>query len=701
MERQYDAQVMSSRLSEETGRLLGGRYRLVAPVGVGTSSRVFLAVDTQLRRRVAVKLLHEALAEDEAFLRRFRAEARAAGALSHPNIVAVFDWGEDREDGAVVPYLVTEYLGGGSLRDVLDRSENLTPSQALMVGLDSARALAHAHQRGLVHRDVKPANLLFDEEGRLRLADFGLARALAEASWTEPSGIAVGTARYASPEQALGRRLDGRSDVYSLALVLVESVTGSVPFTADSTAGTLSLRTQGDLELGPEMGGLRSILERAGRLDAAERPQAAELEIGLMACAEDFERPEPLPLVPTLGDGEQTSELHLVRGLSGISLLDADAGEPKVIPAPAPEVLDDGPDEDELLAASRPSSFGPVEPLVGASSSPEFRPASLAPPAALPSPKVAANEPDTSSTRTPRRRRVVAVVVVLALIAAAAAGWWFLVRVPVHEVADFSGQPVTEATVAAQELGFVVDDDTVDRSDGTTPGDVLAQSPGPGATLAEGETLRLTVSLGPTLQVVPAVAALPESEARTQLESAGFVVGAVTRAADEEVAVDAVISATPGPDQEPVDDEGRLPKESSIDLVVSDGPAPRVVPTELQGTPADDAAAALTAIQLDPVRAESFSDSVPAGYVISVSEAAGTELARNTPVRLEVSKGPAPVAIPDILYNTGSLGAQTLEEQGFAVAGIEGAPSGMVLATDPPAGELHQRGTAVRIFTRS
>ncbi len=346
--------VMSPRLSEETGRVLGGRYRLVAPVGVGTSSRVFLAVDTQLRRRVAVKLLHEALAEDEAFLRRFRAEARAASALSHPNILAVFDWGEDRADGIVVPYLVTEYLGGGSLRNVLDRGDPLTPSQTLVVGLDAARALAHAHQRGLVHRDVKPANLLFDEDGRLRLADFGLARALAEASWTEPTGIAVGTARYASPEQALGRRLDGRSDVYSLALVLVECVTGAVPFSGDTTAATLALRTQGDLELGPELGGLRSVLERAGRLDPDERPEAAEFEIGLMAAAEELERPEPLPIVPTLGDGEQTSELHLIAGLGGISLLDPETGIEEWAPTPDPRVVDTPP----------PRVVDPADPVV-------------------------------------------------------------------------------------------------------------------------------------------------------------------------------------------------------------------------------------------------------------------------------------------------------------------------------------------------
>jgi len=127
--------VSSHRAIAEIGRELGGRYRLVAPIGVGTSSRVFLAVDTQLRRRVAVKLLHAALAADDTFLRRFRAEARAAGALNHPNIVAVYDWGEDETDEGMQPYLVTEYLGGGSLRRILDRGRPLSPSQALMVGL--------------------------------------------------------------------------------------------------------------------------------------------------------------------------------------------------------------------------------------------------------------------------------------------------------------------------------------------------------------------------------------------------------------------------------------------------------------------------------------------------------------------------------------------------------------------------------------
>ena len=204
----YPRPVVMSRMTDQIGRVLSGRYRLIAPVGTGASAQVFLADDVRLRRRVAVKVLHAALADDDAFLRRFRAEAQAAAALNHPNIVAVYDWGDD--DGA--PYIVTEYLGGGSLRAVLDQGVRLSQSQVLLVGLEATRALDYAHRRGFVHRDVKPANLLFGDDGRLRVADFGLARALAEAAWTEPQGAVLGTARYASPEQAQGQagRRQGR-----------------------------------------------------------------------------------------------------------------------------------------------------------------------------------------------------------------------------------------------------------------------------------------------------------------------------------------------------------------------------------------------------------------------------------------------------------------------------------------------------------
>ena len=288
----------------DVGRVLGGRYRVVAPIGTGASARVYLADDVTLRRRVAVKVLHEALADDAAFLRRFRAEAQAAASLNNPHVLGVYDWGHDD-----VPFLVTEFLGGGSLRSMLDAGHRLTPSQALLVGLEAARGLEYAHGEGLVHRDIKPANLLFDDNGRLRIADFGLARALAEAGWTEPDGSMVGTARYAAPEQARGERVGPAADVYALALVINEAVSGEVPFAADTTIATLMARAETPLEPHPELGPIQGIVRQAGALSPDDRPTARQLVREFMAGAEDLPRPGPLPLVgPDVdaGGGELT-----------------------------------------------------------------------------------------------------------------------------------------------------------------------------------------------------------------------------------------------------------------------------------------------------------------------------------------------------------------------------------------------------------
>ena len=273
-----------SGVADLTGRVLAGRYRLLAPIGAGASGRVYVADDVRLKRRVGVKVLHLALAEDAGFLRRFRAEAQVAASLNHPNVMAVYDWGEDD-----VPFMVLELLTGGSLRGLLDADARLSPSQATHVGRQVTSALEYAHVRGVVHRDIKPANLLFDEHGIVRVADFGLARALAEASWTEPAGAVVGTARYAAPEQATGAPLDGRADLYSLAVVLIEAVTGTVPAVADTAIGTLAARTHTPLVAPLALGRLGPVVERAGRPDPADRyPDAATMRAALAdagACA--------------------------------------------------------------------------------------------------------------------------------------------------------------------------------------------------------------------------------------------------------------------------------------------------------------------------------------------------------------------------------------------------------------------------------
>ncbi len=290
-------------IAEQVGRVVGGRYRLLAPVGAGASSQVFAATDTRLSRRVAVKVLHPMLATDRVFLRRFSAEARLAASLDHPHVMRVFDWGEEAEG----PYLVLEYLGGGSLRALLDQGGLLSHSQAASVGAETAAGLAYAHRRGVVHRDVKPSNLLFDEEGHLRIADFGVARALAESAATEPMGAIFGTARYASPEQAEGRALDDRTDVYSLALVLYEALTGRVPFTSDTIAATLMARVGATLPIVSELGPLAPIIAQAAISEPLARLDAAAMCSDLEMLARDLPPPTPLKLATTKLDSRLAS----------------------------------------------------------------------------------------------------------------------------------------------------------------------------------------------------------------------------------------------------------------------------------------------------------------------------------------------------------------------------------------------------------
>ncbi|MHB8456608.1 MAG: protein kinase domain-containing protein [Acidimicrobiales bacterium] len=262
-----------SSITEQVGRVVGGRYRLLAPIGSGASSQVFAAVDTRLGRRVAIKVLHPTLAADASFLLRFRTEARLAASLDHPHVMRVFDWGEEQTG----PYLVLELVTGGSLRALLDAHGRLSHAQVASFGSEAASGLAYAHRRGIIHRDIKPGNLLFDDDGHLRIADFGVARAIAQAALTEPLGMMFGTARYASPEQARGSVLDDRTDVYSLALVLYESLTGVVPFSSDTVSGTLMGRIGATLPPARELGPLAPILAAAAIPEPLARLEAASL----------------------------------------------------------------------------------------------------------------------------------------------------------------------------------------------------------------------------------------------------------------------------------------------------------------------------------------------------------------------------------------------------------------------------------------
>ena len=221
----------------EIGSTLGGRYRLLELLGQGGMATIYRARDAQLERDVAVKLLRPEFGQDPDFLARFRDEARAAASLSHPNIVPVFDFGEDPSG----PYIVMELVEGQDLAAVLRENGFLAPRQAAHIAADVARALQVAHYRGIVHRDVKPSNILVGRDGRVHVADFGIARAMTEAQVTLP-GTTMGSVHYFSPEQARGETATAASDIYSLGIVLFEMLTGQRPFSGDGAAAVAMAR---------------------------------------------------------------------------------------------------------------------------------------------------------------------------------------------------------------------------------------------------------------------------------------------------------------------------------------------------------------------------------------------------------------------------------------------------------------------------
>jgi beta-lactam-binding protein with PASTA domain len=629
---------MSISVADLTGRVLASRYRLVTSIGAGGGGRVYIADDVRLRRRVAVKVLHPALADDAGFLRRFRSEAQLAASLHHPHVMAVYDWGED----GGVPFMVLELLAGGSLRSVLDRGNLLAPAQAAHLGRQATSALDHAHARGLVHRDIKPANLLFDEHGILRVADFGLARALAEASWTEPAGAVVGTARYAAPEQASGAPLDGRADMYALALVLVEAVTGRVPFASDTALGTLAARTHEPIIAPDELGSLGRVVERAGRPEPAERyPDARTMGDAIADAAQRLPPPTPLTLAgltPTVADDPDPTQ-HRRTG----ALFDQDAATEAVATAE--------PDGEALLISDEMV----VAPRRGIGTS-----------RAVPI--------------------VVGVVVVLVLAIAAAL---FLARpggatVPAPSLVGLDReQAVTRASDAGVLLEFE------ERRSDDPAGVIIGQSPAAGEWLRDGGTVTVFVSRGPPPVPVPDVTGQPQDLAGLQLIDAGFGVETTTEYHDE-VAEGLVLRTDPAAAAD-------APRDSIVTMVVSAGPAPVPVPP-VEGLSFEEAEAVLQEARFSVVQAEEFSDTVPEGQVIGTNPPAGTDAPRDSEVTVVVSQGPELVTVPDLVGDSVEDASDALEALGLEADVENFRRGGTVRAQSPAAGAQVPRGEEVTLL---
>lgn len=620
---------------------------------------MYLADDVRLRRRVAVKMLDPALREDEAFLERFAVEMQSAAALRHPHIGAVHDWGVD-----AAPFVVGDHFDHGSLRDLLDRRIVLSPPQALQIALAGARALAFAHARGVVHRDIRPENLLFADDGRIELVDFGVARALAEGASTRQLDVTADALGYTAPEQVAGGMIDGRADVFAFAAVIVEVATGDRP-TRGAAAPGVGVPGLGPLVIAAGLGPLGAVLARASVADPTQRLDAAGLVTALMAVADAYDEPAPLPLG---------------------SNVTPPGGDP-VDPA-----------GDDITIVGVPGSLEPP-------AAPVPRPVgSAAPAATVEAGDVGADEPGGDSgdvasepDRGRRRWRVAWIVLALVVVLGGGVVSWFVYqaqRTPTHEVPDVDGLDEQVARQRLGDLGFQVDVRNVRRDD-TVAGELVGVDPKAGTRLAEGSTVTLVISSGPTLVDVPTdLVGTDPADATRRLEKLGLRVGGTDTAWSEDVPEGRVMGLDPPGEQ-------RLEKGSSLKLIVSDGPEPRVVPS-FDGMGASEITAALENLGLVADVSERYDTEVGKGGIIGVDPGVGSSVERGSTVRVVISEGLlVPVPALDGV-TTVAQAIQRLEDAGLVADNLlgSGSLSGRPAAFDPPAGELVAEGSAIDIIVR-
>jgi serine/threonine-protein kinase len=635
-------------------------------LGTGASAHVYLAEDVSLQRHVAVKVLQPGLATDEAFLKRFGAEARSVASLNHPHVLRVFDWGEDT-DG---PYLVLEYLGGGSLRDLLDRGVRLTHSQAAHLGAEVAQGLAYAHARGLVHRDIKPANLLFDEEGLVRVADFGVARALAEAAYTEPAGAMVGTARYMSPESAEGKPVDGKADVYSLALVLYEALSGTVPFVTDTTIGTLAARVGQPLPPHESLGPLDDVLARAAAPQASARLDAAGFAARLGALASALPTPEPLALHPP-----EHVPLAPVNGFR---------------PPPISELTQVPP-----AAAKAGTKPAPVGTKAGPGEIFDAEPGSARARA-----EAGGGDGLVIAVRKKSRKKtywiigVLVLVLVLALAAGAVVAVHDKLFTPSHPVPTLAGLSLDQARAAAAKDHFTLHVENGQKSITVGNGIIISQSPKVGKVLKQGAVLSVVPSIGPPAVAVPSLTGMNCTQATVALTNAHLKGGCIAGQYSDTVATGFAISWSYDGAQNPQ----TAPYGSIIDIVPSLGHGPVAVPTTISQTDNyQDALVLLQAVGLNGTEAYATSASVPSGDVISLEPPSSTSVPYGSTVTVTVSTGPPTTTVPNVYGDTVTQATNTLQDDGLTVSGVQGNPNGTATGTDPPGGTTVPTGTSVQI----
>jgi beta-lactam-binding protein with PASTA domain/tRNA A-37 threonylcarbamoyl transferase component Bud32 len=609
-------------------QLVDNRYRIVGPLGAGGMAEVYLAHDDVLDRSVALKVMSGRYADDEEFVERFKREAQSAAALSHPNIVSIYDRGES-EDGTY--YIAMEYLPGGTLKDRILKRGALAPRTAASVALQIAEALRAAHGAGVVHRDIKPHNVLVTDTGDIKVGDFGIARAATSSTMTRTGSI-LGTAHYISPEQAMGEPVGQGSDLYSLGVVLYEMLTGTLPYDAETSIGIAMKHVNGHLvpprELNPEVPeGISAVTTKLLAKSPDERyANAGELIEDLERVLEGLEPAASKTTrarnrtVPPAGTAAQTQVmaapkrarrrgrpwililLLLILLLGGLAYTLLTLGPPRTVP----DLQNAASIEEAEQIAAEAGNFEVVEGTRQDSKQPE---------GAIISQTPAAGE-------TLREGSKIYVIV---------SGR------QVDEVPDVGGQTSEEATQTLEEAGFEVEEETGESTE-SYEGYVTGQDPRGGRNAEVGSTVTITVGGGPETVEVPDLYNRTVEEARRALEAADLSLGRQTRETSSQVPAGQVISQNPSAGS-------NAESGSSVDVTVSSGTNQVRVP-DVVGYSVFDAAETLWNAGFG-YTVETVQSNQPAGTVLSTDPAGGTLLDPfSRSVTISQSSGPAAAPPP-------------------------------------------------------